>query len=129
MISSKSKISVLSALHVSAGLVLRHYYRDAPTFDISTWISEPASWYFTLISADAGLLGIWAAIGTVWPPLRLALVGAMAGYLFGITITVGSVHAQNAIVSAQLLVVVLETYLVLSWLQFARYRLRLAYDS
>ncbi len=123
MISSKTKIGLLLAAHVVAGLLLAWANQDNGPGNSPAFVG-----LFALVFAQAGLLGIWGALGTSGSLWRLPAVFATTGYLCALAITaIGAWHERLVLVEASLFVALpaVAVFLVLSILRHSRYKVHL----
>jgi hypothetical protein len=124
MISSKTKIGLLVAGHVVAGLLLAWMvYGITHTAFVGL---------YALVFAQAGLLGIWGALGTTRPMWRLPAVVTTTAYLCVLNITADRNWSRwSEIGMRYLLMIALPTaviFLALSRLRHSRRRLSLAHS-
>ncbi len=126
MLSNKTKIGLLVAGHIVAGLLLaRENYNvtEIKALDEREFIG-----LFALVLAEAGLLGVWGGLGTTPPLLRFPAVEVATiflCYLVVITTPFTEGKVLFASMTASLTMMIL---LVLISLRYGRRRLRLVHS-
>jgi len=125
--SPKLKIGLLVAVHVVAGLFLGWANQDNGPGNSPSFVG-----LYALVFAQAGLLGIWGALGTTQPLWRLPAVIATTGYLSALAITAEAMwQVRYAAVELTLFVAfpTAVVFLLLSILCYSRYKLHFARPS
>ncbi len=125
MVSSRVKIGLLLAGHIVAGLLLLWNLHDLPY--TAAVFRHLVIALRALVYAEAGLLGIWGALGTTRISWRIPVVVATTAYLCVVFITALRFWwALPVTVSLEIALPTVVVLLVLSRLRYGRRGLRLA---
>jgi len=130
MISSKTKIGLLVAGHVVAGLLLGSivYLKVDTGADLRPLMIALDA----LVFAEAGLLGIWVALGTARPLRWVPVVLAITAYLGAVLVTAYHSWQTDTIAKHLLLEIALPTFsllFILSVMRHGQRRLRLTHSA